>query len=102
MRRFRTYIRTTMLRRLLACLALITGLAAAGAPLTVSAAEAMSQQVANGSCVSEQGREQRCDCTEKRESQPFGKRKSSTGCKPRKPVLVNIPPLYLGPDRALE
>ncbi|MCR2834047.1 hypothetical protein [Parerythrobacter lacustris] len=91
-----------MLRRLLACLALITGLAAVGAPLSVSAAEAMSQQVSNGSCVSEQGREQRCDCAEKRTNQPFSRKKSSTGCKPRKPVLVNIPPLYLGPDRALE
>ena len=89
-----------MLRRLLTCLALITGLAAVGAPVTASAAEAMSEQVSNGVCQAESGREQRCECDERKETRPFAKKKS--GCKPRKPVLVSIPPLYLGVDRALE
>nr|WP_137678606.1 hypothetical protein [Parerythrobacter lutipelagi] len=90
-----------MLRRLLTCLALITGLAAVGAPVSAAAAEAMSQQVANSSCVTEAGKDQRCECEDRKEARPFGKKKSS-GCKPRRPIIVYLPPLYLGSDRALE
>ena len=52
-----------MLTRLLACLALLTGLAAVGAP---------------------------------------AKAATAPECKPRKPVVIYIPTVQFGPDRAFE
>ena len=90
-----------MLRRLLTCLALITGLAAAGAPVSVAAIEAQTQRAESSACLADSGKEQRCDCAERTDRQNSGK-KGSQACKPRKPVIIYLPPLYLGVDRAHE
>ena len=95
------YMRSTMLRRLLTCLALITGLAAAGAPVSAIAVEAQGQRTESSVCLAESGKELRCDCIERTDRQNAGK-KGSQACKPRKPIVIYLPPLYLGIDRAHE
>lgn len=89
-----------MLRKLLACLALLTGLAAAGTPAQAEVASAIAAQIDAGATAS--GTEQRASAVVRmivrgmlapsREADPVAR-----------PVLVAArAPVHLGSDRALE
>ena len=98
----KAYLTRAMLRRILACLALITGLAATGTPAQARMMlDFGTSQIESGSSAS-QG-PQRIDCAanaEKLNSQ--GKTVAKPGCPPRKPIVIYIPTVQLGPDRARE
>lgn len=91
-----------MLRRLLTCLALLTGLAAIGSPVSPALAEAMTGQV-GASVVAAQGEsEERCQCP----SQAAYARECSTSSKrvevPTRTIRVFVPTVQFGADRAYE
>ncbi len=90
-----------MLRRILTCLALITGLAAAGAPLNASVTDALSAQVGTSKPAPSAPSADECECRSQRGTAP-SKREQNPKCKPRKPVIIYIPTVQYGPDRALE
>lgn len=90
-----------MLRRLLTCLALITGLAAAGAPLNAGVIDAVSQQVGPSKSVSSIGSAEENECRAQRATAP-SKQEEQGDCKPRRSVVIYIPTVQLGVDRALE
>jgi hypothetical protein len=91
-----------MLRRILACLALITGLAAVGTPAQARMMLDYGQQVENSPAVS-QGSQQQLPCSvQPQRLGPQGKVVAQPGCAPRKPIVIYIPTVQFGPDRARE
>ena len=90
-----------MLRRLLACLALLTGLAAIGAPANATVADALTAQVGVSKTAPSTPATERCECSIQRGTVP-GKREQGPQCKQRRPIVITIPTIQFGPDRALE
>ncbi len=90
-----------MFRRLLTCLALITGLAAAGAPANAAVLDALSEQVSASSAPCQQSNQSQCECVVQPATSP-SKGDPIKVCKVRKPVVVYIPTVYFGADRAYE
>lgn len=90
-----------MLRRLLACLALITGLAAAGAPANAAMLDTLSEQVSATSVPCQQGVTAKCDCVVQPATSP-SKGDPVKVCKARKPIVIFIPTIHFGADRAYE
>lgn len=97
----KAYLNFKMLRRLLACIALATGLAAVGAPLNAGVVESLSQQVGTSKPGPSTGSAEQCECRSQRGADP-SKREPNTKCKPRKPVVIYIPTVQFGADRAYE
>ena len=89
-----------MLRRLLACLALITGLAATGAPVSVAAVEATTQRVVSSE-TTRQETEARCKRADQRGGNA-GRSESERRCKERKSVTIYVPTVQIGSDVAYE
>ncbi|MEW4448170.1 hypothetical protein [Qipengyuania sp. JC766] len=89
-----------MFRRLIACLVLLTGLAAVNAPAHAAALGSTAQAAAAQECTPG-SEEQRCRCRSAKEA---GDRKPGERgpCKVRKPIVIYLPTVQLGPDRALE
>ena len=90
-----------MFRRLLACLALLTGLAAIGTPANAAFADTLSAQVGASKTAPGTPSTERCECSAQRGTAP-GKREAAPQCKQRRPVVITIPTIQYGPDRALE
>lgn len=90
-----------MLTRLLACLALLTGLAASGTPANAAFAQALSAEVSDSAAEAQPGKTQRC-ATLVRKSRLPAKADPARDCKPRKPIVIYIPTVQFGPDRAFE
>lgn len=90
-----------MLTRLLACLALITGLAAAGTPANAAFAQALSAEVSDRAVEAQPGKARRCDAA-LRESKLPAKADRAPGCKVGRPITIYIPTVQFGPDRAFE
>ncbi len=90
-----------MLRRLLTCLALITGLASLGAPAEARMMLEFGQQVENGAPASQGGQQAACKSAPQK-ANPQGKTTGQAACPPRRPVVIYIPTVQLGPDRARE
>jgi len=90
-----------MLTRLLACLALITGLAAAGTPANAAFAQALSAEVSDRAEEAQPGKTQRCEAAARKSKLP-AKADPAPGCKVRKAVTIYIPTVQFGPDRAFE
>lgn len=97
----KAYLTRAMFRRLLACLALITGLAATGTPAQARMILDFGQQVEN-SAAAVQGVQQPVCPPQAQRSNAQGKASTRTGCPPRKPIIIYIPTVQLGPDRARE
>ncbi|MFN3517482.1 MAG: hypothetical protein ACK4YM_10025, partial [Novosphingobium sp.] len=76
-----------MVRRLLACLALLTGLAAIGAPVNATVADALAAQVGVSKTAPSTPAAERCECATQRGTAP-GKRDQAPQCKHRRPVVV--------------
>lgn len=90
-----------MLRRFLACLALLTGLAAMGAPANAAVADALSAQVGVSKTAGCAQSSERCECIAARASSS-DKREVPPRCRQRRPIVITIPTVQFGPDRALE
>ncbi|MGN6501139.1 MAG: hypothetical protein ACTHKM_13470 [Tsuneonella sp.] len=97
----KAYLGRTMLARLLACLALITGLAAAGAPAQAAMLQAASQQVASGSQQAQPSKADTCADGDQRNVQAAA-RDGQARCGSRKRVIIYLPAVLFGPDRAYE
>ena len=90
-----------MFRRLLTCLALITGLAAAGAPANAARVDALSEQVSSTSMPCQQSKAVQCECVAQSATSP-SKGDPIKACKARKPIMIFIPTIHFGADRAYE
>lgn len=90
-----------MFRRLLACLALLTGLAAIGTPVNAAVADALSAQVGVSKTAPTAPATERCECATQRGNAP-GKRDQSPACRQRRTIVITIPTIQFGADRALE
>jgi len=90
-----------MLRRLLACLALITGLAAIGAPVNAGVVDTFAAQVGASRSVPSAPAAERAECPVPR-STTIGRREQGSNCRQRRTVIITIPTVQYGPDRALE
>lgn len=99
--RHRPYLARTMLSRFLACLALITGLAAVGAPVNAGAVDTFAAQVGASRSVSATPSADRTECQSQRGSMS-AKRERTVECAPRRSVIIYLPTVQYGPDRALE
>ena len=90
-----------MLRRILACLAILTGLATTAAPAQARMMAVMSQSVVEGSQSAQGNNVAACEQVQQRQD-VRSKAATLRPCKPTKPVVIVIPTIQLGPDRALE
>lgn len=90
-----------MLRRLLTCLALITGLAATGTPASAAAMQAVEGQVQSAFNTQSPGNGQLC---EKRAAPDRIRARNARtpGCRPARTITVILPVVYLRADRSLE
>ena len=90
-----------MLSRLLACLALLTGLAAFGAPANAAVVETAAAQVEITYNSADSQRAERRPCQARRSAAPTAPPAGSP-CRARKPLVIYVPAVLLGPDRARE
>lgn len=90
-----------MLRRILAAFALITGLAAVGAPADARMLSAVSQQVDSTAQAQSPSSQAPCPVPGARNGLS-GKVAAQVDCRPRKPVIIYLPTVQFGADRALE
>lgn len=97
----KAYLTRVMLRRILACLALITGLAAVGTPAEARMMLDFGRQVENSPTTSQGAQPSPCSALPQRVNAQ-GKVISQPGCAPRRPILIYIPTVQFGPDRARE
>lgn len=95
------YLNRAMLRRILACLALITGLAATGTPAHARMMLDYGHQVENSASTSQGSSQASCSVSGQRVNAQ-GKVIAQPGCPPRKPIVIYIPTVQLGTDRARE
>lgn len=89
-----------VMRHLLALLALISGLAALGAPVQASSLSAAALEV-TGAEAAQSDKRKAAECRAERRASGS---KDETGkeCKRAKPVIIFIPTVQFGPDRAFE
>lgn len=92
---------SAMLRRILACLALITGLAAVGTPADARMTVVQAQSIVDGAQTQQGSTSAPCE-EAKQKAALRGKVATQSACKPRRPVVIFIPTIQFGPDRALE
>lgn len=91
-----------MLRSVLTCLAIITGLAATGAPASAAMVEALAQQTQSGEERVQPGQKQVCECAERdSEARRAECERKERKCPPRR-VIIYIPTVQFGADRAYE
>jgi hypothetical protein len=90
-----------MLTRLLACLALITGLAAAGTPASAAFTQAASAEISGSVAAAQPGRSPRCEA-DLRRGRPPARSDRAPGCSDCAPIRIYIPTVQFGPDRAFE
>lgn len=97
----RAYLVSTMLRRLLTCLALITGLAAVNAPAHASVLDTMGATLELTQKADDSGKAEKVTCAE-RQRQQRSRGEKVTPCRPCESVRVVIPTVMFGVDRAFE
>jgi hypothetical protein len=98
----KVYLSRHMLRRILALFALVTGLAAVGTPAEARMMAVMSQSVVEGAqAQAPVTTTTACEIAPPR-AHLRGRSATQTNCRPPKPVVIVIPTIQLGPDRARE
>ena len=97
----KAYLSRVMLRRILAVFALVTGLTAVGSPAEARMMAVMSQSVVEGAQTQAQASSTACEITPQR-ANLRGRATPQKDCRPRKPVVIVIPTIQFGPDRARE
>lgn len=95
------YLSDEMLRQLLALLALLTGLAAVGAPAHAAVGEIVGVGVEQKADSDSESREAQAACVEKQRKQKL-RSERVTPCRTQAPVVVYIPTVMFGIDRAFE
>ncbi|KWV95807.1 MULTISPECIES: hypothetical protein [unclassified Erythrobacter] len=90
-----------MFRRLLTCLAIITGLAAAGAPTHVAASQSLGVALELSQRADQPGKSETAVC-EERDRQRKARDEKSRPCRPVGKIRVVIPTVMFGADRAYE
>lgn len=90
-----------MLRRLLTCLALVTGLAAFGTPVHAAVYQAAEAEVERATKVESTCRQDEADYREKSRT-TSGKVRQKAPCKPVQTITIVIPTVMFGADRAYE
>ena len=93
--------RLTMRRQLLALLALLTGLVAAGVPAQAALSGDFRVGVEQSAAGAGDAREVKCPCEEKQRKQKLRGEKV-TPCKKQEPVVIYLPTVQFGADRAYE
>lgn len=99
--RQRAYTVSSMRRQLLTLLALITGLAAFGAPASAAVGELFGSQVQTGQTSRTDDRREECRQRKERERSP-ARREDTRDCPPPRPVRIILPTVMFGADRAYE
>ncbi len=97
----KAYLSGTMWRRILACFALINGLTAVVSPSEARIVAVMTQSVVESSQAQQQAPAATCETLQQR-ANLRNKGAVPGPCRPRKPVVIVIPTIQFGPDRALE
>ena len=90
-----------MRRQLLALLALLTGLVAAGVPAQAALGGDIGFGVEQSAAGAGDAREVKCPCEEKQRKQKLRGEKV-TPCKKQEPVVIFLPTVQFGADRAYE
>lgn len=98
--RGKDYLGRTMLTRLLACFALLTGLAAVGAPAQAALGEAIGTAMEVTQKRDDTAKSETELCIE-RQRQQRRKGEKITPCK-SETITIFLPTVQFGPDRALE
>lgn len=88
------------MRRLLAFLALLSGLAAVNAPAHAALLNGAAEQV-SASETAQGEKQQKNACRSDKRSTPE-KTDTAKGCKARKTIIIFIPTVQFGSDRAFE
>lgn len=88
------------MRRFFALLALLSGLAACGAPATAAQISDVCDRITSSETANPADVEA-CKCREPRRD-AAGKVDTAKGCKALRPVVVFIPTIQIGADRAYE
>lgn len=96
-----TYLARVLIRRILTALALITGLAATGAPASAAVADVVSEQLAEAS-AKHTGQQAACECVYERGLDPMRQKPRIKCAAVPAPVTIFIPTVQLRADRALE
>ena len=96
-----SYLRYTMLRRLLTCLAIATGLVAVSAPAQASVISALEAQIEQSQRACEKDRSEECACIE-RQRQQRARGEKPAPCRTATPLRIYIPTVHFGADRAYE
>lgn len=91
-----------MLRRLLACLAILTGLASVATPAQARMMAVMSQSVVEGAQAPQAGPAAICEARPQDRADLRSRVADKPPCRERKKIVIVIPTIQLGPDRALE
>ena len=90
-----------MVRQLLALIALLTGIAALGAPAQTALAATVGVAAEQTARSDSDARDTQQACSKKQRDQKLRGEKP-TPCKPQDPVTVYIPSVMFGADRAYE
>lgn len=97
----RDYLAAIMLARILAAFAFVTGLASIGAPADARMLASISEQVDSASAAQQGSAQAPCPASTP-DARLKGKIDPQADCKPRRPVIIYLPTVQYGPDRALE
>ena len=97
----KTYLWRTMLRHLLTCLAIATGLVAVSAPAQASVIGALEAQIEQSQRACEKDRSEECACIE-RQRQQRARGEKPAPCRTATPIRIYIPTVHFGADRAYE
>ncbi len=97
----KAYLSRIMLRRILAVFALVTGLTAVGSPAEARMIAVMSQSVVEGAQAQSPNPSAACEIAPPK-ANLRSRAAPQTNCRPRPPVIIVIPTIQLGPDRARE
>lgn len=90
-----------MLRRLLTCLALITGLATAGMPASAAVSSAMGSEIGASLSVHEADADTAASCSVG-DGPSSRKQPAKRECKKPRTITIFIPTVQFGADRAFE
>jgi len=90
-----------MLTRLLACLALVTGLAAIGTPANAAVAQTLRTEISGRAVETQPGKAQPCAVVARQRALPATKG-DDAACRRYQPITIYIPTVQFGPDRAFE
>lgn len=90
-----------MIRRLLACFALLTGLAVVGAPAHAMLSEMAGSQVELNDSGDRDTTEQTTPCREQQRKQR-ARGEQIRPCEETRTIRIYVPTVQFGPDRALE